>query len=513
MEGLYFYIGTIGFVLGVAGASMYEIGLYEGLFLVLLGVALLVVCGREGSTFFSASFFVCATFLLVCGIGIIRFDFERIGEVNLLYETIVGTEVTVEGTVVREPDTREVSTHLYVQVADELLLVTTHRYNNVSYGDQLKITGVLKKPEAFTTDLGRTFNYPGYLHARGVSYSMTFPVLEILVSDQGNVFMAHVLHGKEQFMKSLELVLPEPHVGLAEGLLLGVKQALGGDLEIIFRKTGIIHIVVLSGYNVMLVVVFITYILSFLFTHRMRFVFGLASIIVFALLVGLSATVVRASIMAGLLLFARSFGRTYAVLRALIFAGVVMVLINPYLLIYDVGFQLSFTASLGLIFLAPMIERWVGVIPTTLGLREILTATIATQIFVTPLLLYQIGELSLISIIVNVLVLPMVPVAMLLTFITGLVGMISIQIGLLLGYITYFSLTYIIGIATFFSHVPMASVTVPVFSVCWVFVGYGMLCLGLYHFYKINVLFAVSDVTYWVIEEEEVVIQKLRARS
>jgi len=151
-------------------------------------------------------------------------------------------------------------------------------------------------------------------------------------------------------MRSIEAVIPEPQVGLAEGLLLGVKQALGDELEVVFRKTGIIHIVVLSGYNVMLVVIFITYVLSYVLPYRARVPFGILAIVCFAVLVGLSATVVRASIMASLILFARATGRTYAVMRALCFAGVIMVLINPYLLVYDVGFQLSFLATLGLIF-------------------------------------------------------------------------------------------------------------------------------------------------------------------
>ncbi|MFT5849456.1 MAG: competence protein ComEC [Patiriisocius sp.] len=446
-------------------------------------------------------------------LGVLRFDIAQNNEVHHWYEAKVGTEISVGGIVAREVDVREGSAHLYVQADEQLLLVTTHRYTDVSYGDQLMATGVLKKPEAFTTDLGRTFNYPDYLHAQGVSYNMTFPQIEVQAHNQGNIFLETLLKGKELFMQRIELVIPEPHVGLAEGVLLGVKQALGEDLEEIFRKTGIIHIVVLSGYNVMLVVIFITYILSYLVPHRAQFIFGLLAIITFALLVGLSATVVRASIMAGLLLFARSIGRTYAVLRALMFAGVVMILINPYLLIYDVGFQLSFCASLGLIFLAPYIEARLNFVPKFFELRGILAATIATQIFVTPLLLYQIGELSLISIAVNALVLPMVPVAMLLTFITGLVGMVSVSLAMYLAYITYLSLQYILASATFFSEVPLASVAVPSFSVAWVFVGYAVMIWGMYYLYKRDQLLFAVGVDHWTIEEEEMLIQKLRTKS
>ena len=132
-----------------------------------------------------------------------------------------------------------------------------------------------------------------------------------------------------------------------------MKRALGKDLEEVFRTVGIIHIVVLSGYNIMIVADAIMRVLALFFFPRTRLIIGVGTIALFAILVGLSATVVRASMMAALVLIARGTGRQYAVLRALAFAGTVMLLINPYLLVYDPVFQLSFLATLGLILLSP----------------------------------------------------------------------------------------------------------------------------------------------------------------
>jgi competence protein ComEC len=242
-----------------------------------------------------------------------------------------------------------------------------------------------------------------------------------------------------------------------------VKQALGDTLEDAFRQTGIIHIVVLSGYNVMLVVAFVMYVFSYFLPLRARVIAGLCAITAFALLVGLSATVVRASIMAGLLLIASALGRTYDVLRGLLLAGAFMLLLNPYLLVYDVGFQLSFLATLGLILVAPQFENLLAQVPTKIGVREFMIATVATQIAVLPLLLYQIGELSLVAVFVNVLVLPMVPVAMLLTFIVGMAAMVSAPLASLFVYPTYLSLTYIIEVALWWASVPFAAVVIPAF--------------------------------------------------
>jgi len=165
-------------------------------------------------------------------------------------------------------------------------------------------------------------------------------------------------------------------------------------------------------------------------------------------------------------------GRSYAILRALLLAGVIMLVFNPYLLLYDPGFQLSFLATLGLIVVAPYFETLLMVSGRALKIRDYVIATVATQIAVLPLLLYQIGELSIVSVLVNVLVLPMVALAMLLTFVTGMVGLVSPFLATGFGLLTYWSLQYILVIVAFVGSWPLAAVTVPPFPGWIVFVAY-----------------------------------------
>ncbi len=323
--------------------------------------------------------------------------------------------------------------------------------------------------------------------------------MEVVSQNKANPLIAGLLTVKHSFMNKLELVLPEPQVGLSEGLLLGVKQALGEDIETDFRETGIIHIVVLSGYNVMLVVAFFIYFFSFFLSPRKRVVGGIIAITLFALLVGLSATVVRASIMASLLLFAQGFGQQYNVMRALFFAGAVMLLFNPYLLLYDIGFQLSFVATLGLLMITPHFETSYILGGRTVMLSDFFFATLATQIAVLPLLLFHIGEVSLVAVVVNVLVLPVVPVAMLLTFITGMVGFVSVTLSSMVSFLAYVSLSYILYIAHFFAQLPFATVTIPEFSVLALFVSYAGIGAGLWFFNRKTNTESSFD---WTIEEE-----------
>jgi competence protein ComEC len=234
----------------------------------------------------------------------------------------LGQEVELTGVVVKEPDERAAITNLEVRLEnEEKILVSVDKHERVSYGDKLVVKGKLEQPKNFVTDFGREFDYQGYLKARGILYRISFAEVEVVEERVGNWFIYSLLQFKQSFMSNLERLIPEPAVGLGEGLLLGVKSALGEDLESAFRKTGLIHIVVLSGFNVMLVVMFIMFILKSVFRPWWRFVFGVVAIFCFALLVGLSATVVRASIMAVILLWAQVTGRIYFVLRGLLVAG------------------------------------------------------------------------------------------------------------------------------------------------------------------------------------------------
>lgn len=475
MPGVLFYTIPVGLCFGVFSGSLFAFPDEVVPLLLVLSFALAVLW-RRGTATTTSPLLIGSLFFLCAGVGLLRFEATLWTPSPLAQHA--DSELQLEGIVVHEPDVRASVQHVYIEEVSsgERILVTADKFLSVSYGDRVIVEGMLSAPEAFAGELGRTFNYPGYLRARGVSHSMFFADVSVVGHGMGNPVISTLLSWKAKFMQVLESHIPEPQAGLAEGLLLGVKRALGDDLETAFRATGVIHIVVLSGYNLMIVADALMRILSFFFKPVLRMVFGIGAIVAFALMVGLSATVVRASLMAGLLLYARATGRNGHALRALCVAGIAMLLINPYLLVFDPGFQLSFLATLGLILLAPTLEHLFKMAPTMLQIREFITATIATQIMVLPLLLYLIGEFSMVAVMVNVLVLPMVPVAMFLSFLVGLVGMVVPVLGLLVGYLANLSLVYILSIVTLFAKVPFASVTVPAFPF-WVTVcAYG--CIG-----------------------------------
>lgn len=392
---------------------------------------------------------------------------------------LLNTEVTLEGTVAGEPDIREGTQRVPVTVSYEdastKVLVVAPLYPELRYGERIVVTGTLQRPEPFATDTGRTFRYERFLAKDGIFGIVAFAEVAKDAPPEGAkaFVMNSLLSTKQAFQEGLGRALPEPAASLASGLITGGKQGLGESLLDAFIVAGLVHIVVLSGYNVMIVAEGVLRALRFLPRKAAAVCAGI-TIGLFVLAAGAGSASIRAGLMAGLGLVARATGRTYAVVRALLVVGVLMLFMNPLLLAYDPGFQLSFLATLGLIMGAPIVSSWLSVIRSEF-FRELLAATIAAQISVLPLLLYQTGLLSFVSLPANILVLPFVPIAMALSAIAGVVGMLVPTLAPVVGLPAYAVLTGIIETARFTSGLPLASVTVPQFPFLAVLVLYAVL--------------------------------------
>jgi len=436
-------------------------------------------------------------FLLFCCIGIMRFQMSFAIQGERILDTVLNESIIGEGIVVEDPDIRTNTSRLVVLVdtlvfrdTSQLLsrpsrvLVSTDLYPKYMYGDRIRIQGKLHEPKNFIGDTGREFNYNMYLAKDNIFYQISFAKVEKISSGQGNTVKRNVLKIKRSFISHMEKVFSYPEAGLLSGLLLGEKSALGGKLEKDFRASGVIHVVVLSGYNVTLVADAIVRMFGFLLGPILGMIFGAVGIIIFAIITGGGATVVRASLMALLVLLARITGREYDMARALFLAGFFMVLHNPKILVFDISFQLSFLATFGLIVIAPKLENHFTWVTNKLQVRENLVATLSTQIIVLPLLLYAIGDLSLISIPANILVLVAVPWAMFFGFIATVVSFMSVLLGTILSFPAYFLLSYQITIVEFLAGLPFSVVTVPPFAVWIMLAVYVCLFYGMYNIWK-----------------------------
>ena len=292
---------------------------------------------------------------------------------------------------------------------------------------------------------------------------MSYPKIEIISSGNGNFFKSKLFQIKEKFLEKINFTIPEPENLFMGGLILGEKASFNQAMTQSFINTGTIHIVALSGYNVTIVAEWIMKVFSFL-PRNFGIGIGILAVLLFIIMTGASSTAIRAGVMATLALIARATGRNYDIARALILAGVLMILFNPLLLVYDVFFQLSFMVTVAVIFLSPKIEKYFYWVTEKFGLRDIISVTVAAYIFVMPFILYKMGNLSLVALPANVLILPFIPFTMLLGFLTGFFGIIWYVLAVPLGYVSYIFLHYELLVIGFLSKLPFAAIFISNFS-------------------------------------------------
>ncbi len=425
--------------------------------------------------------------------GMMRYDLWANSEHDPRVERSVGTFVSLEGTIATEPDAREGRTSYIVSVdrvlpdavlsSPERVILQANRFPEYRYGDRIRIEGKLARPEAFKNDDGRTFDYPSYLATKGVYYRMSYANTERVGEGEGNRLIALLLRIKRSFQHSLESAIPEPENGLLEGVLLGEKQALGKEWVDRFREAGIVHVVVLSGYNMTVVAEWLLASFRFL-GFAASLAIGAIGVVLFAIMTGGGATVVRAALMSILALVARATGRTYDMGRALLIAGASMILMDPGILPFDPSFQLSFLASLGLVYLSPYFDERTTRLARFPAFREVLVATLSTQILVLPLLLFSTGTLSLVSLPANLLVLPVIPIAMFFGFVAGVAGYLHPFLAIAVGLPAYGVLGYVLGVAKYASLFPYASVSVSTFGPFALALSYLAIALFLFRYHR-----------------------------
>lgn len=275
--------------------------------------------------------------------------------------------------------------------------------------------------------------------------------------------------------------LPEPQASLLLGMILGIKGGFPSDFYEALRVTGTLHVVVVSGYNITVLINALGKGLTFL-NLKIRFLFIVLGIFLFVSLVGFEPPVIRAAIMGSIALLATVLGRQKDALRAFLLAGIVMLLINPQWIL-DLSFQLSFLATLGLITIFPVIDRFIpgrGAL-----LREDLVTTLAAQIPVWPLIAFKFRQVSLLSPIANTLVLWVVPLATVLGLVVTTLAIFVRQLGYLIMLPVNLLLTYFIQIVRWFSSLSFGFFEVSPFSVVALLFYYLVLGGGLWFLYQI----------------------------
>lgn len=252
--------------------------------------------------------------------------------------------------------------------------------------------------------------------------------------------------------QKISQLLPIPQSELLSGILLGQNKNLPGQLKLALRDTSTLHIVVVSGQNLTLLASFLLN-LSGLIKKKNAIVLSVIAIIFYTLLTGAQVPVLRAAVMVTLASLAQLFGRQKDALRILAITALLMLLINPKWLV-DISFQLSFLATLGILVVAPILEKVFERLPNLI--KQDLAITIAAQLLVMPVILQNFHQLSLVSVFANLLVSWTIPFIMILGSSLLIFSFISVLLGQVVAFVLNILLTYFVYIVEFFASLPFA---------------------------------------------------------
>jgi len=470
-----FFFFCIFFIFGVfLGGVLIKKGI-PPFFQIILGGAVLILSLALISVFWKYKkiviFGVCLIFTFL---GLIRYFFaEKNIECNKLEKfNDIEEDISLFGRVSFEPEISQKNTKLTLKISEiefpdgrvqkvnGKILVFCNKYPQYNYGDVLKITGKLKTPPVF-----EGFNYKDYLKKKGIYSVVYYPAIEILKrrDNKGFSFLfAKILDLKSRLRGVIYQNLAPQKAELLSALLLGDKKSISPALKEKLNNAGIRHISAVSGMHI----VILTSILMFLlmgigFWRSQAFYLSVIFIFLFVVLTGLQPSAIRAGIMGNLVLFGKKIGRKIAVFRVLAFTAFLMLLQNPFLLLYDVGFQLSFLAIIGIACFSSFFNDLFKKIPEKLlFLREIISMTISAQIFTFPILLYNFGNFSLVSPISNILVLPVLPWIMGLGFAFVILGAFFPFLGWIFSLFPSVLLSYLLKIAEIFSSLPFSKISI-----------------------------------------------------
>jgi competence protein ComEC len=302
------------------------------------------------------------------------------------------------------------------------------------YGNRLVLSGLLQPPPEI-----EGFDYAGYLARQGVYGILSDPAVQSTAEGASNPLWAALFAFRRRALETLRALYPEPEGSLLAGILLGEESSIPADLQDAFSRTGTSHIVAISGFNISIIAGLFLALTKRLPRRIPGWLVAALGIALYTVLVGAAASVVRAAIMGGMAILARRLGRRSDGLTSLAFSGAAMTAVQPWTL-WDIGFQLSFAATLGLILYADPLQSGIERLLLCRVSKEkaralarvasdVVLMTIAAQITTLPIMLFYFNSLSLSAFAVNPLVLSVQPMVMIAGGLALVVGMIWLPAG------------------------------------------------------------------------------------
>ncbi len=354
-----------------------------------------------------------------------------------------GQHVSFQATLLKEPQVFSRYQRLSANInSTQEVFITTSVFSQLHYGDTVVITGTLKERAISKNKTIMTMSYP---KIQVVKDSPSTPL---------RVFLAISSFIRQKAISLFEKTLPSTSSSLLLGIVFGIKESLTAEFAKDLRIAGVFHVVAASGMNVTFVGGFLSSLFGFFLKRQIAILASVIGITFYAVLAGLDPPIVRASIMGTLVFTGQLIGRQTLGAYGLFLSGFAMLFFSPNL-IFDVGFQLSFLATLGLLYIRPVLEQGKNV--KTLLEKSIIgegvLTTVAAQAATLPILVSNFGTYSLWSVVVNGLVLWTIPTLMVVGGVAALFGIMLPGLGQLILYLSFPFLLYFEKVIMFFGNI------------------------------------------------------------
>lgn len=384
----------------------------------------------------------------------------------------ISREVQFEAKIISEKEERDNYSRYIVKSAQYgKILVLTEKKSAYQYGDILKISGILEAPTNFSD-----FDYQGYLAKDSLYWIAPFPRLSLIGAKDLSLsekFFRALFDLRQKIRTKLIKTFSLEQSSFLRAIILGDRGVISDEAREKLARSGTSHIVAISGLHLSILAAFVFG--GFLIlglTRKQATALTLFLLILFPFFVGPRASVVRAAFMASLVLLALAFGKIFQGKRLIIYASFTMLLANPLLARYDVGFQLSFAAVLGIFLLKPALSYFFEQkLKLTQILSDILTLTLAAQLFTLPIVMAHFGVFSLIAPISNLFALLILPVILGLGFLWVFLAVLINPLPLSI--ILVFLLKYFLAGIFWFSNLSFAAVELSrKINLLWIFLYY-----------------------------------------
>jgi len=425
------------------------------------------------------------------------FEYLYVSGINAAkFSEFIGEQVIIQGFVDSEPDIKQSKISYVIktetvsrkgerrEVRGRILLTTLKNDDKgpiFEYGTEIQVRGQLNAPRGKRNPGG--FDYRNYLAQSGISATVFAREFNIYVGERrrGELLTRAGLMLRDRIVDVINKSLPEQQAGLLNGMLIGYRKGLSKEVQEAFSDSGLTHIMAVSGANVAFIVFPLVFVLRKLrIKQRTSNFLIIGVLIVFVYITGLEPSVVRAVIMAITVLTGQIIRRDADVFSSISFAAILMLIYNPYTL-FNIGFQLSFAATLSLVMFYRSIRNMIKMKFIPGFVADTLAATLSAQAGVLPLSLLYFNKISLISIISNLVVVPVLELITILGSIMAVLGQLSIALSQMVGYVNCTFLTFVLYVTKISAGLPYAVVQVVTPSVWLVILYYIAICFLLWY--------------------------------